>query len=223
MQRKHRRASTIQPPQFAAGLALAPAPPERLEPGASYARSIWQGLRFDAAEAEDVSLEGLDLRGGSFQEATLPLLQVADCRFDATDFASCALEKAYLRRVELLGCRLVGVKLNEADLQDVLFARCNARLARFWNMRGVAIRFEQCALQEASFEGANLAGAVFVRCDLSGADLRNTNLAGADLRGSTLAGIRVNAKDLKGAIVDAAQAVELIGLFGVKVLADEAS
>lgn len=222
MQRKNRRASAIQPPQFAAGLAPDPAPPDALEPGANYAQRIWQGLRFDAAEAEDVSLEGLDVRGGSFQEASLPLVQVADCRFDATDFASCALEKAYLRRVELLGCRLVGVKLNEADLQDVLFARCNARLARFWNMRGAAIRFEQCALQEASFEGANLAGAVFARCDLSGADLRNTNLAGADLRGSTLAGIRVNAKDLKGAIVDAAQAVELIGLFGVKVLPDEA-
>lgn len=222
MQRKNRRAAAIEPPQLAGPLAE----PEEvllLEPGTSYAQQRWQGQRFDAAEAEDVSLEQLDVRGGSFQGASLRLLQAADCRFDSADFASCALEKAYLRRVELIGCRMIGAQLSEGDLQDVRFVRCNARLLRCWNMRAAAVRFEQCQLQEASFEGANLAGAVFWRCDLSGADLRNTNLAGADLRGSNLAGLRVNAKDLKGVIVDAAQAVELIQIFGVTVLTDELS
>ena len=55
MQRKNRRASAIQPPQFAAAPALDPAPPAALEPGASYAQRLWQGLRLYVSEAEDVS------------------------------------------------------------------------------------------------------------------------------------------------------------------------
>lgn len=215
MTRKQPRSSAVQPPQ----LVVPPEPQtvDFLETRAAYTQQVWQGLRFDTQSAEDVSFEQLDVRGGSFQDAELPLLQAADCRFDTTDFANCSLDKAYLRRVEFVGCRLIGIKLCDADLQDVRFSRCNARLARYWTSSGKSIRFEHCALQEASFDGSNLSGAVFYKCDLSGADFRNARLKGADLRGSTLTGIQVHGKDLAGVIVDPAQALELIQLFGVVV------
>lgn len=222
MNRKHRRSPGVQPPQLpAAGAAEAQAA-EFLEPRAAYVKQIWVGSRFDAQAAEDVSFDQLDLRNASFQEANLPLLQAADCRFDTCDFASCALDKAYMRRVEFNGCRLLGLKLADADLEDVRFSRCNARLARCWTTRCKSIRFEHCALQEASFDGSNLAGVVFYKCDLSGADFRNTKLKGADLRGSTIAGIKIDSKDLAGVIVDPNQALELIQLFGVTVQPEEA-
>jgi len=166
-------------------------------------------------------LTQLDVRNGSFHDAVLPLLQATDCRFTTTDFANCALEKAYLRRVEFIGCRLIGIQISDADLQDIRFSRCNARLARYWTSSCKAMRFEQCALEEASFVGSNLAGAVFANCDLRGADFRNTNLSGADLRGSTLTGMQVHSKDLKGAIIDPRQALELIELLGVIVRAED--
>lgn len=221
MSRQRRSASGVQPPQLARAGAAEPQEITRLESRAAYGQQLWVGPRFDAQAAEDLSLEQIDVRGGSFQEAELPLLQCADCRFDATDFASCALHKAYLRRVEFSGCRLVGLKLTDADLADIRFSRCQARLARCWTSRCKAVRFEHCALQEASFDGSDLSGAVFYKCDLSGADFRNARLKGADLRGSTLSGIQVNSKDLAGVIVDPAQALALIQLFGVTVLAED--
>lgn len=169
-----------------------------------------------------MSLEQVSARNVSFQGAELPLVQLADCRFEAGDFASCTLDKAYMRRVELIGCRLLGATLAEADLRDVLFARCNANLAHFWNTRFRAVRFEHCTLHEASFDGADLTGAVFYKCDLSGADLRNTRLKGADLRGSSLAGIKINSNDVAGAVIDPIQALELIQLLGVVVRAEDA-
>lgn len=217
MSRKRSTSSTIQPPQLSSAASSNPQTVQSLETRAAYAQQLWVNPRFDAQAAEDVSFAQLDVRGGSFQDANLPLLQGADCRFDATDFATCSLDKAYLRRVEFTGCRLVGLKLADADLEDILFSRCNARLARCWTSTAKAVRFEHCALQEASFDGSNLSGAVFYKCDLSGADFRNAKLKGADLRGSTLSGIQINSRDLAGAIIDPTQAIDLIQLFGVTV------
>lgn len=217
LNRKRRTPSSIQPPQLSNAASSNPQIVQFLEARATYAQQLWINLHFDTQEAEDVAFEQLDVRQASFQEADLPLLQSADCRFDSTDFANCSLDKAYLRRVEFTGCRLVGLKLTDADLEDVLFSRCNTRLARCWTSTAKAVRFEHCALQEASFDGSNLSGAVFYKCDLSGADFRNAKLKGADLRGSTLSGIQINSKDLAGAIIDPAQAIELIQLFGVTV------
>jgi uncharacterized protein YjbI with pentapeptide repeats len=217
LSRKHRRPSALQPPQFSTTVPLAAQTVALLETCATYTEQAWIDQHFDSQSAEDVCFERLDVRGGSFHDAALRLLQATDCRFDTTDFANCALEKAYLRRIEFLGCRLIGIKIGDADLEDIRFSRCNARLLRCWASSCKSIRFDQCALQEASFDGSNLAGAVFYKCDLIGADFRNTNLEGADLRGSTLAGIQIQSKDLKGAIIDPAQALELVQLLGVIV------
>lgn len=220
MNRKSRRPAGIEPPQLAPDMPAVDDIAE-LEARASYTQQVWAAPQCAAQSAEDVSFDQLDVRGGSFNAAELPLLQMADCRFDTTDFASCALEKAYVRRAEFVGCRLVGLQIGNADLADVRFVRCNARLLRCWESTAKSLRFEHCALQEASFDGSDLSGAVFAHCDLSGADFRNARLKGADLRGSTIAGIKLNSRDIAGAIIDPGQALELIQLFGVVVRSEE--
>ena len=221
MNLKRRAATPIEPPQLSNVSAANPQHVPSLEAQAAYVQQAWAGLHFDAQEAENASFEQLDVRNTSFQDANLPLLECADCRFDITDFANCSLNKAYLCRVEFIGCRLIGTKLTDADLADIRFVRCNARLMRCWTSLARTIRFEQCDLQEASFDGSDLSGAVFHKCNLSGADLRNAKLKGTDLRGSQIAGIKVHGKDLAGVIVDPTQALELIQLFGVQVQTED--
>ncbi|MCU0492564.1 MAG: pentapeptide repeat-containing protein [Chloroflexaceae bacterium] len=221
MARKQTVGPTIQPPQIDIVNLAKVESSGALEPQASYAEQLWENAHFVQQQADDVAFEQLVVRHSSFQHAELTLLQAADCSFDTVDFANVALAKAYMRRVEFIGCRLLGLKLVDADLSDVVFTRCNGRLARFWTSTCKAIRFEQCGLQEASFDGTDLSGAIFHKCDLSGADFRNARLKGADLRGSTLANLQVHGKDLHGVIVDPAQAIELIQLFGVEVRSAE--
>ena len=115
-----------------------------------------------------------------------------------------------LRRNEFTGCRMLGMKLMDTDLQDVSFAACNAQLLRCWTSQLKAVRFEHCNFREASFDGTDLSGVVFYKCDLSQADLRNTKLKGTDLRGSTITGMQVLGKDLAGVIIDPGQALEFI-------------
>jgi uncharacterized protein YjbI with pentapeptide repeats len=88
---------------------------------------------------------------------------------------------------------------------------------RIWTTRCRTVRFEHCALREASFDGSDLSGVVFDHCDLSGADFRNAKLKGADIRSSTITDLKVTGRDLAGLIVDPSQALQLIQLFGVVV------
>jgi uncharacterized protein YjbI with pentapeptide repeats len=112
---------------------------------------------------------------------------------------------------------LIGLKLHEPEMRDVLFSNCNLEYVICWSGSVKAAHFENCMLRGASFEGTDLSGVVFRKCDLSGADFRGTTLAGTDLRGSTLAGLQVGILELRGAIMDPSQTASLAGLLGVIV------
>lgn len=49
------------------------------------------------------------------------------------------------------------------------------------------------------------------------ASLRGSKLKEADLRGSVLDSLQVNPQDLKGVIIEPAQAIQVVALFGIIV------
>ncbi|HLF27654.1 MAG TPA: pentapeptide repeat-containing protein [Anaerolineae bacterium] len=207
----------ILPPRLS---ALTPV--ETLPEGRLLDRAVYTQLELsnpDLAEqtAAGVLFEQVQLKHGNLSRTRLSKLRLIDVRFETCDMAGAEWERAHFRRVEVVGSRLVGAKLAEASLTDTLIKACNAEFALFWSATFKAARFEQCVLREASFVGANLAGVVFHQCDLSHADLRETQLAGADFRGSTIAGMQVGVKELQGAIIDPAQAAQIVGILGVVV------
>lgn len=181
----------------------------------------WNEARLDGQQGEDICLEQVIAHKLHLQAAELLRAQLLDCRIENSDLANCSLEKAYLRRDAFFNSRMLGIKLIDADLEDLQVHRCNLNLARIWNSNFKQARFEQCSFQEASFDGSNLADAVFRNCDLSRADLRNAKLKGADLRGSQLQGVQISLANLVGAIVDEEQALYLMQLFGVIVRPQE--
>jgi uncharacterized protein YjbI with pentapeptide repeats len=216
MHRKRAARAAVAPPQIPAQLAEIPRL-DTLADQASYTRQALLECDFSNQSADDVLFEQASCKRVSFNQATLTLAQLFDVRLDGCDLAGGEWEKAHFRRVELSGCRLVGLRLSDSNLEDVQLLKCNAELARFWACSFKGARFEQCVLREASFDGTDLSGVVFSGCDLSQADLRNTRLKGADLRGSAITGMQVGIKELQGAIVTSSQAIQLAGLLGVTV------
>ncbi len=117
----------------------------------------------------------------------------------------------------MLGCRMIGMKVLDSSLEDVLFQKCNGELARFWSTSCKRIRFEQCVLREASFVDSNLTSVVFRDCDLSNADLRGAKLNGTDFRGSNISGVQVSVEALRGTVMDVAQVVQLASLLDITI------
>lgn len=189
----------------------------RLVDGAACSLVVLRRCQMSGYEAEDVLFDRVLGEHANLSQNTLSLVQMLDCRWQTCDIANSAFAKTHLRRVEFVGCRMVGVALTEADVQDTLLHRCQADMSRFWECRFKAVRFARCSLRQASFAGSRLAGVVFRDCDLSQADFRGARLQGADLRGSSLEGVQAEVADLRGALIDVGQAVQLARVFGLVV------
>jgi uncharacterized protein YjbI with pentapeptide repeats len=220
MQRKRANRTAIAPPQLPAQLAEV-SQLDTLADQSSYSQQALLDCNFASQSADDLLFEHVSCTRGSFNNTSLTLAQLFDVRLDGCDLAGAEWEKAHLRRVELSGCRLVGLRLSDSSLEDMQIVKSNAELARFWSCSFKAARFDHCVLREASFDGSDLSGVIFHNCDLSEADLRNTKLKGADLRGSTITGVQVGIKEIQGAIVTSSQAIQLAGLLGVTVKEDD--
>jgi uncharacterized protein YjbI with pentapeptide repeats len=221
MARKRAAAHGVQPPQLPDALPAAAEPVELFDEATLSGVTI-QDADLAGAAAADVLIERVVGRRVRFTQAELRLAQLTDVQLDTCDLAGATFTKPQLRRVALLGCRLLGAALLDARLDDVLVQRGNGEALRCWGGKLHAVRFERCTLRAASFTGSDLSSVVFRDCDLSGADLRDTTLRGADLRGSTITGLQVGLHELQGAIVSPAQAAELAQLLGLAVTADAA-
>ena len=167
--------------------------------------------------AEFVTFETTCFKQMAMQRADLRGLRLADVRFEACDLADSSWENLSASRVELLGCRLIGLQAINGRVEDMLIKGCNAVHAQFWSTVFKRVRFESCNLSETNFQSADLAGVIFDKCDLRGAKMADAKLVGADLRSSNLEGARLGIKELQGAIVSIEQAVSIARTLGVDV------
>lgn len=63
---------------------------------------------FTAQSARDILFEQVQLHRVNFTQTNLNILRFFDVRADVCDFSGASWEKPRLRRVELIGCRLLG-------------------------------------------------------------------------------------------------------------------
>jgi uncharacterized protein YjbI with pentapeptide repeats len=206
---------TIHPPKLPKRLPRGNL--QRLENQGEYTEFEIMGCDFTAQSANDVLFEQIHIHRAIFTQVHLTKLRFTDVCAEVCDFSSTNWENPRLRRVEFIGCRLLGVQWLEAQCDDVLFKDCILEGAVLVNTIYNAVHFEKCNLRSAILEESNLSGVVFSNCDLTNASLRASTLYKTDLRGSILNGVQANPQDLRGAIIEPAQAIQVVGLLGVKV------
>jgi uncharacterized protein YjbI with pentapeptide repeats len=186
---------------------------------------VLAGLPLEESYAQNIELSG----------RKIPSLVAWNSLFDRVSFASCEISSFRLRdvrlvkcdlsnailhgfeasRVELIECRLIGMRAIECHWQDVLVENCDMRYAQLSDGKARSCEFRECHLGETDLRGADLEGAIFANVLLHRADLSRAKLRGADLRGAEIEGITVRAEDLRGAIVSVVQAVDLARLLGL--------
>jgi uncharacterized protein YjbI with pentapeptide repeats len=153
----------------------------------------------------DQVVEGGRFEPGVYRFLTLERVELRDC-----DLSNCVWDHPRLTDVKFSRCRFTGFELREAKGADVVLDSCRGRYVQL--VRGELSRahFRQCELAESTFFEMRLLGAVFAECDLRQSVWSECNLHGADLRGCDTGGIRAAPKDLAGAILDHAQAAQLL-------------
>jgi uncharacterized protein YjbI with pentapeptide repeats len=206
---------TIKPPKLPKPLPSGDI--TQLENKGEYTEFGITGCDFTAHIASDLLFEQVYLRHVIFTQTHLTRLRLVDTRAEICDFSGANWENPRLRRVEFIGCRLLGMQMIEAQLENVVFKECKLDGFVFTSAICKAVRFEKCILHEALLEESDLNGVVFKECDLTHASLLGSSLNDVDLRGSVINGIKAYAKDMRGAIIEPSQAIQVVSLMGVRV------
>jgi uncharacterized protein YjbI with pentapeptide repeats len=159
-------------------------------------------VRGSGSMSESV-LAGVDMSGARLRQLTL-----TDVAFEQVDLSGAVLDEVTARRVELVRCRAMGLRLVVAQLADVYAEGCRFDYGTLHVERAKGrAAFRECTFREATISG-DLSDTVFIDCDFAAADFQAALAKGCDLRSSRLVGAR-GLLSLRGAQITAEQAVSV--------------
>jgi uncharacterized protein YjbI with pentapeptide repeats len=161
----------------------------------------------------------VDLSGSRLEQ-----LGLGDCLLSGCNLANLQGRQASFTRVAIESCRLTGIDLPEAALQDLTVRDSRIDLASFSFSRLARVTFEDCLLTQTTFLDAELDSVRFHRCDLTSADFRGARLRACEFRGSDLTGAE-GVHSLRGAAMEWTDIIEMAGVWaaalGIAVLDDD--
>lgn len=205
----------IHPPRLPKSLPTNEA--EKLADHAHIFQSGLNGLDYNHLRAGGLILEQVKARKVQLLGSMLPGLRVVDTALETCELSGSQWERAFFRRVTFQGCRLLGTQMLDGIFEDVGFVNCQAEGLLLVSGKFKNCRFSKCVLRKASFDGADASGVVFDNCDLTEVDFHLAKLKATDFRSSQIGGLRVGVEEMQGAIIAPHQALQVIGLLGVKI------
>ena len=170
-------------------------------------------VRFDGGTQAGVrgagSLSEVVLAGVDLSQARLgPALMLTDVALRRVDLSGAVLAEVTARRLELHGCRAMGLRLSFALVADVFVDGCQFDYATLHVARVKGpVCFRDCTFREATI-GGDLSGVIFDGCGFAGAGFEAGAAKGCDLRSSQLVGAS-GLRTLRGARITADQAVSV--------------
>ena len=182
----------------------------------------YSALRFEQGhfagqKAEYLVLQQVEFQNINLDDSLLYAPRLTDVRLNECSLANTNCERMIAHRMEVFGCRLIGLNVTEGHFQDVYFREDDIQLTRFRFCTFKSVVFEGCNLKGANFQGADLSGVRFKQCDLSNAEMSQAKLTGTDFRTSRIEGLRVGPQEVMGAVVDHFQAAYMASLLGLVI------
>lgn len=211
-------------PQIAETLEPVTLPEDGLPHDARYVDALLDGRVAGDGVARGVSIETsrgeqLDLTG-----VRLPGLSLQDVELRGGSFANADFQSASWRRVRVVRARLTGTRWTDAALDDVSFRDCRIDLAAFSAAELRRVRFVDCRITGSDFQELRAQDVVFEACDLSEVDLTGARFVRTEMRGCTIDGLRAM-EQLRGVAMPwpdiVASAGAFASAFGVRLTEDE--
>lgn len=145
----------------------------------------------------------VDLSGSCLGPMTL-----ADTALEDVDLSNASVQRVIARRVEMLRCRSIGLRLSVELANDLYVEGCRFDFAAIHieKVKRIAA-FKECSFRETAISGY-LSGVVFMDCDFADTEFEAASAKGCDLQTSRLVGAR-GLLSLRGALITAEQAVSV--------------
>lgn len=153
----------------------------------------------------------------NIMNSKLEKITFMDVIFDNCNFSNTSFQASSFIRCEFINCKLSGCDFTETIQNNVIYKETNAGYSNFSLSRLNNILFDDTILRNAYFQEDIFKNVYFQKADLVQAQFFKTSLKNIDLSSSFIDGIVISLEDIKGAIINEYQAINLIGLLGVKI------
>ncbi|MFI6446211.1 pentapeptide repeat-containing protein [Kitasatospora sp. NPDC050543] len=171
--------------------------------GGEYTDEAAGGATFLECAFSNVSLSGVRLRQGRFNEVWV----------QGSRLVACDLAESEWQDAAFLGGVLAGIAAHGSALRRVVFRQCKLESV---NLRAATLRdvvFEDCVLRDVDFGDARLTEVTFLGSTLEEVRLRGARLSKTDLRGAVRLGLSDGHEGLRGALISSSQLFELAPQF----------
>lgn len=145
---------------------------------------IFENIDYSEAGIPKGEYESCTFKNCIFINANFSHRSFMDCTFENCDWTGVKLGDTGLKEVKFFECKLVGVDFSPCNpfLLAVDFEHCVMNLASFYRLSLKGTRFQNCNLEEADFVETDLTNAKFIDSSLVLAQFDQSNLTKADLR-----------------------------------------
>ncbi|APU17335.1 MULTISPECIES: pentapeptide repeat-containing protein [Actinoalloteichus] len=154
------------------------------------------------------SLSSVLVSSVDLSECRLDPLELSNVRLDDVDLSNAVLPSVTARRLDVLGCRGIGLSLDFVQAMDVYVQACRFDFAtiRFEQVKN-AVVFRRCRFVESILAG-DLSNIIFDECEFEKVEFAAVRAAGCDLTTTNLIDVH-GLSTLRGAKISADQASSL--------------
>lgn len=187
---------------------------ERAVHGAAFSAEKCISQDFYALEMKACSLSGLAFETCIFEKSSFVDVLFTDCNFSGCDFTD-----SYFERCRFENCKAVGTLFRAAYLKHTEICNSNFSFAGFDRASAFAVRFSKVNFREASFVEMKWKHVQMQDCAFVQNNFFKSTLSGLDFSACEFLAPTVSADgaEMRGIVIDAVQAADLIGVFGIKI------
>ncbi|MBL7559806.1 pentapeptide repeat-containing protein [Olleya sp. YSTF-M6] len=118
----------------------------------------------------------------NLSDCYLSMINFIDCQFIDCNLSNCKTSDTTLNNVKFINCKLLGMLFNDCNqlIMAINFENCQLDFASFYQLKLTNSLFTKCVFNKTEFTEANLSKSIFKDCDFRKAIFFNTNLEEAD-------------------------------------------
>jgi uncharacterized protein YjbI with pentapeptide repeats len=207
----------ILKPKISSDLALFDISIENISDYSSISTALFKDIYLENIEAKHVCFNETIFRNVKFTDVSLQNIELTDVRFENCDLSNVDFSGAIIHRAEFINCKLMGINLRDATLQNIYILQCNGKFALMSFTQMKRVIFEESIFENSNFQNSNFTKVQFKKCNFRLSQMSGTSLSGIDLSDSNVEGLGIQLEDLKGAIVSPMQAVDFSKLLGLVI------
>ena len=174
-----------------------------------------ENIDIPSIDESRISFDSCIFRNVSFDNCTFRYIDLQDVVFEKCDLSNIDFSEGSIFRSEFLNCKIIGSKLEDANLKDCLFKNVLGDYSSFSFSKLNKVNLESSSFESSVFMEVKNKYMNFDDCDLKKTVFTKTYLEGVDLSNCEIDGIEVGIPELYKAKVNASQGLELTRLMGL--------